>query len=381
MSSTEPGRSVRLAAYGVIVLLCYGLLVAADAILAQAVHRALHASVSEADAIRHRRLVEEDIPARDALIAEGYRPMVFPRLADEHPDVAAKARELGAYPLAPQPDTPLYHCNEGYGFIRYRSDRYGFRNPDALWDGPVDTLLIGDSFVHGACVADEATMARRLPGAALNLGSASNNPLDYAALADVFVPLLRPRHAVVVFYANDNGRSRSTAHDWYRERPYVQDGALVEPLAAFYRWFDTVALDLVESEAPPPRPAQPKPTLRDHLSLATLAFLLERQPRSAFDASQIALETLARQCVPPACTPLAVYVPNSRFWHPDRRADRYADRLGRVADALGLRFVDTRPLLDREKGSADYAPKGPHLSPAGYAKVAEAIAATLGMRP
>ena len=33
------------------------------------------------------------------------------------------------------------------------SDRYGFNNPDYEWDKEkIDFLLVGDSFVHGACV-------------------------------------------------------------------------------------------------------------------------------------------------------------------------------------------------------------------------------------
>ena len=35
----------------------------------------------------------------------------------------------------------------------YQSDRYGFNNPDDVWDLEViDYLIIGDSFIHGQAV-------------------------------------------------------------------------------------------------------------------------------------------------------------------------------------------------------------------------------------
>ena len=43
-------------------------------------------------------------------------------------------------------------CSEGYGIKKFTTDRFGFRNPDYLWDQNIDTVIIGDSFVEGQCV-------------------------------------------------------------------------------------------------------------------------------------------------------------------------------------------------------------------------------------
>ena len=46
--------------------------------------------------------------------------------------------------------TPL--CNELGEWIVYKSDRFGFNNPDKNWDNlNTEILIIGDSFAHGAC--------------------------------------------------------------------------------------------------------------------------------------------------------------------------------------------------------------------------------------
>ena len=32
------------------------------------------------------------------------------------------------YPLGGKPNSKTYFCNEGYGLVKYQSDRFGFRN-------------------------------------------------------------------------------------------------------------------------------------------------------------------------------------------------------------------------------------------------------------
>ncbi|MEZ4575980.1 MAG: hypothetical protein R2857_13865 [Vampirovibrionales bacterium] len=55
------------------------------------------------------------------------------------------------------PDSRTLLCNENGFWVDYQSDRYGFRNPDTVWDQPTaDVLLVGDSFTH---IAND----RRLP--------------------------------------------------------------------------------------------------------------------------------------------------------------------------------------------------------------------------
>ena len=45
------------------------------------------------------------------------------------------------------------HCREQLNYSIYKSDRYGFNNPDQVWDkNKLEYLFIGDSFVHGSCV-------------------------------------------------------------------------------------------------------------------------------------------------------------------------------------------------------------------------------------
>ena len=46
-------------------------------------------------------------------------------------------------------------CREADEMIVYKSDRFGFRNSDELWDSDLDIIAVGDSFVQGACMDDD----------------------------------------------------------------------------------------------------------------------------------------------------------------------------------------------------------------------------------
>lgn len=51
-------------------------------------------------------------------------------------------------------------CNELGFYIIYKSDRYGFRNPDKEWDKKeIEYLIVGDSLGHGMCVNEEDTIS------------------------------------------------------------------------------------------------------------------------------------------------------------------------------------------------------------------------------
>ena len=84
------------------------------------------------------------------------------------------------------------NCNENGKYSFYKSDRYGFNNPDHEWDSnQIEYFLLGDSFIHGACVNrndDIASVLRILSKkSVLNLGYDNNGPLlQYATLREYY---------------------------------------------------------------------------------------------------------------------------------------------------------------------------------------------------
>lgn len=400
MPSTESRfrRRVVWTASLLVLLLGYGLLCLSDLLLARWLDRQITLANAPARAIELRRAAQQDVAQLAASRSSGQHTMLFPALFEQEA-FQAIARRYRVLPLGTQPLTSLAFCNEGTGLVTYVSDRFGFRNPDAAWDGPaLDIALIGDSFVQGACVADQHTVAARLAAArhsVVSLGTSGNNGLMHAAVVRAFLPALRPRHAVMVFYANDNEDEEGSALvdlALPEATDYVaRDGARLVPGPAYQRLMPVWTEGTTEAERQIARsggsPGAPAgagaPTNAQRwpkwLALSTLrAVALTAYKRWTGGAlpwsSRLAIDTLAANCQPAQCQPLLVYIPNSSFWRPDPRADSYRQALRAHAAQYypGMAWIDLSPLL-AELGVAAYAPMGPHLSSAGYAVVAKAI--------
>tara|TARA_B100000029_G_scaffold420228_1_gene426016 strand:+ start:552 stop:1739 length:1188 start_codon:yes stop_codon:yes gene_type:complete len=108
------------------------------------------------------------------------------------PSYSLKKQNYPIFPLSGISNSDTIHCNENGYFSIYKSDRYGFNNPDEEWDSKeIEYLLIGDSFTHGSCVNrpnDIASVLRTLSNkSTLNLGYGGNGPLiEYATLKEYF---------------------------------------------------------------------------------------------------------------------------------------------------------------------------------------------------
>jgi len=101
------------------------------------------------------------------------------------------------------PEAATVHCNELGVTSVYRSDEYGFNNPAGLWGQvPIDVLLIGDSFVQGACVPPEKTLAAIIRDAyprTISLGRDGAGPLLQLAALREYAGHLRPANIVWVY--------------------------------------------------------------------------------------------------------------------------------------------------------------------------------------
>ena len=98
------------------------------------------------------------------------------------------------FPLSGISDAKTINCNENGFYSTYLSDRYGFNNPNHVWDSKeIEYLLVGDSYVHGFCVNrpnDIASVLRNLSNkSVLNLGYGGIGPLiEYAILREYIRP-------------------------------------------------------------------------------------------------------------------------------------------------------------------------------------------------
>jgi hypothetical protein len=130
-------------------------------------------------------------------------------------------------PLAGLSRTTTTFCNELGEMIVFKSDRYGFRNDDLLWDRKPPVMLVGDSYAQGACVKDAATIPANLSGAGfptVSVAYNSNGPLaELAALAE-YGPLIRPAHVIWLYHEGNDPSDLDRELDFPVLRKYLEAG-------------------------------------------------------------------------------------------------------------------------------------------------------------
>ena len=378
------------------ILFTYGVLVIGDFYLQRFISASNEREVTEAEAIERLRIKTEDIPQRDEAIKSGYKPLFYPETIDNYQPLRDLSENLNATPLAPQPNSHLYFCNEGYGLIKYKTDRFGYRNQDNLWDKKIDIVLIGDSFVHGACVDQKNTLAGQLLRSwnTLNLGTYGNHAIHYAALEKVFLPIIKPKFAITIFYANDNDDDiGSRVYDAYiyGDEQYFEDVSpltLSKNIQKFYEQSDALIEKLLSGSESPDEYIQkytksnPVKKALKYLSLPTIRSQVKTYlkilglKKSLPLSNVLAIDTLKEECSRVGCVPVVAYIPNSSFWRADARSAKYLESLAAYCRSKGLLFVDSSSALGSSKEEV-YAVKGPHLSPVGYQIVARELSAAI----
>ncbi len=101
-------------------------------------------------------------------------------------------------------------CSTPEGVRIYTADRYGFNNPDSVYDRRADVVFVGDSFLEGFCLpeGEDLAAAMREQGThAITLGIRGNGPLIELATIGRFGPTLRPQHVVMAFYEGNDWRN------------------------------------------------------------------------------------------------------------------------------------------------------------------------------
>jgi len=120
-------------------------------------------------------------------------------------EFAVDGREF--VPLGGVARKPSVVCNELGTYLIVEPDRFGFHNPDGVWQtSPMEIAAVGDSFAFGMCVPPAESLVGRIRHAhpaTVNLGVISNGPLFELATVKEYLPALAPRLVLWFFFEND----------------------------------------------------------------------------------------------------------------------------------------------------------------------------------
>ena len=109
-------------------------------------------------------------------------------------------------------NSKIIGCNENGKYTLWKSDRYGFRNTDELWEEKnLDIILFGDSFTNGACVESDENISGNLiknhSKKIINFGISGTGPFDQYAILKEYSKNLDAKYLIIIFYEGNDYRS------------------------------------------------------------------------------------------------------------------------------------------------------------------------------
>ena len=285
-------------------------------------------------------------------------------------------------------------CNEGGSFFSYPADRYGFNNPDVVWDSPsADMVTLGDSFTLGNCAPRGKSMVdilRRGTGTLVNLGGGDNGPLFMLAGLREYGAGLKPKTVLWFFYNNDIENLRNERRSPILMR-YLSEDGFSQALRQRQSEIDTSLSDLIASLAQKTNWRE-SPVFRI-LRLQNLRYRIAPPKVAQGEQGSGLLNEYGRilikaqRTVASGCGKLVfVYLPYPpRFFAPDAPAVKAASERKKemltLAKKAGVKTIDLKPAFDGYKNPSDLAyAASTHYSEAGYRLAAETIAKSLGLK-
>lgn len=109
------------------------------------------------------------------------------------------------YAFGGVPNSKILFCNDSGKYQIFESDRYGFNNPDIIWEKNIDLVLLGDSYIMGHCIDQEKTISNTLNRSfnTLNLSYSMGGTLNSLGVLSEYALNLEPKLVIYFFYFND----------------------------------------------------------------------------------------------------------------------------------------------------------------------------------
>jgi hypothetical protein len=177
-------------------------------------------------------------------------------------------------PLAGISRQTTVFCNECGDYTIYQADEHGFNNPPGLWSPqPLDILLIGDSFSHGACVppgADLGGLLRQAGRRVLNLGFGGDGPLLELAIIREYAVALKPKVVLWLYFEGNDLTDLDREKKSAILTQYLQNGAFTQDLVHRQGEVDRAWTGYLEAVAQNSQDRKAKPWYRYQRLLETL---------------------------------------------------------------------------------------------------------------
>ena len=293
-----------------------------------------------------------------------------------------------------QPNQKVFYCDEGYGLIKYKSDRFGFRNEDKKWDllnneNKTKIMFVGDSFIQGACVHEKDVISTKLQSfdkeklITFNLGMAGNNSLMNAYAIKTFLKKIKPRYLIIGIHPNDReefstdkyfshqiNNNLSEKYFDYSSTNLNLSKELVNSIEIRnFKLNDNKGLYFSNKKNFLNRVL---PYLKLNNLREIVIFYKEKYFFKLPNDTKLLINLVNNECNISSCTPIFVFVPASKYWNNDQNQFIFRDRLQEYLKDNNNLFLDLSKTIKFDDKNY-YSKKGGHLNPSSYNIVSDEI--------
>ena len=283
------------------------------------------------------------------------------------------------YPLSGISNSKTINCNENGYYSIYKSDRYGFNNPDSEWDAnKKEFLIVGDSFALGDCVNrpdDIGSVLRHLSNkSVLNLGYAGHNPLlEYATLREYYASGV---NKVLWLYYEGNdlqGLSHKFENKFFLN--YIKDLNFKQDLKVRHEEINILGNNILSQRIKEKRNVF---KLGDFIKLFNTRYLIiNKNKKVVLNYSEFEkIIKLSKELVSRNNSKFYfVYLPEFKRYKGNYENNNYLN-VKKIIDKLGIPFIDIHAeVFKNESNPLDLFPfnSNGHYNESGYNKVARAI--------
>jgi len=296
------------------------------------------------------------------------------------PSLYLKLEDIEIFPIAGVSNSKTVYQNENGYYMIYRSDRYGFNNPDEEWNSDeIEYLLLGASFTHGAAVNrpdDIASQLRILSSKkALSIGYSANGPLiNYAALREY-----APKNVKKIIWLFNDIDIPRVGHELENKilTKYLKDPNFTQNLKSKQEDIDILARKMISISSK----IQKKFKFFRFLKIyevrklilnkteITDNYLLQKQ------VEFIKIIKLIKEYAENNDTEFYfVYMPLQKFFDENYDPSVY-DGIKKIIKDLNISFIDINNVFDKENNPLDLFPfkMYSHYNPEGYQKISKEI--------
>lgn len=286
-------------------------------------------------------------------------------------------KNYSIFPLAGISNSKTIACNENGYYSFYKSDRFGFNNPDNEWDKKkVEYLLVGDSFTHGACVDrphDIGSALRKLSKkSVLNLGQGWNGPLiEYATLREYLDNNVRK--VLWIYFEGNDLQDLENEIDSKILIKYLNNLSFNQDLKNKQIEIDNILKEYVENEK---EKEFSEIYFFDFLKVSNLRILITSFLKSYSTSNFEEIIYLANDFVTKKNSKLYfVYLPTYyRYSLPYFKNEYHSVK--KIVNKLGIPFIDIHlEVFENEKNPLNLFPFGQfgHYNTEGYKKISNVI--------